>query len=53
MVLAQSVERQAQLIGQLDPFEGVRVLIGNRDLRAGERVRVAIAEAVDAEFHGC
>jgi hypothetical protein len=51
MVLAKAVEGEAQLVGQLDPFEGLGELAGDRDLLTGDRVGVAVAETVDAELH--
>ncbi len=51
MVLTEAVEPEAEFVGQLDPLEGLRELVGHRDLLAGEGIRGPVAEAVDAEFH--
>jgi hypothetical protein len=38
-------------VGQPDPLQGLRQLVGDRHLLAGSRVRMPVPEAVDAEFH--
>src|SRR5690606_4357406 len=51
VVLAEAVEPQAQLVGQLHPLQRVGQRRRDGQLFAGDRVGRAVTEAVDAEFH--
>jgi len=51
MVLAHAEHVQADLVGELDLLDEVADALLRADDRAG-RVRRALSEGVDAEFHG-
>ena len=53
VVLAQAVEIEADLIGQLDLLEQVREPLGRRlQMAAVQRVGGVFGEGVETDFHG-